>query len=499
MQRPAPVSDLSWSPDRAREFGTKMLELWARYLERLPDLPVGRDQSPEEVRRAMTVPVPDQPLPDGELFAHLHRLAMEHSVTPGHGGFMAYISGAGTVPGGPAALLAAAINQNVGGWPLGPAATEIESQVLAWFAERLGLPDTASGAFVSGGATANFMALAGARAERAGWDVRRDGVSAGPQLAVYASHDVHETVDRAWDLLGLGTGTVRRVATDSRMRISPDALAAAIENDVASGIRPLCVVGTAGTTEMGAIDPLDELADLAEEHGCWFHVDAAYGGPAAMVDELRPRFAGIERADSITCDAHKWMNTPIPSSVVLFRDASAQLATFTLEPDYVKLDAEILAQDVVNRYQWTPQFSRPFDALTVWVSLLAHGWEAYARRIRHDVGVAAWLHHLVVEHPELEPMHVPELSIVCLRYVPEDLRDDPAADGYLDDLNEQIVYALQSGGRVYPSNAIIDGRYAIRACLISFRTEADDVEALTTEAVRLGRELDAARRPSPPA
>ncbi|HUG75284.1 MAG TPA: pyridoxal-dependent decarboxylase [Acidimicrobiia bacterium] len=473
-----------------------MLELWAQYLEVLPDLPVWRGQSPEEVRRAMTLPVPDEPLPDQELFTHLHQLALEHSVAPGHGGYMAYISGAGTIPGGPAALLAAAINQNVGGWPLGPAATEIETQVLAWFARGFRLPDTASGAFVSGGATANFMALAVARAARAGWDVRSEGVAAGPQLAVYTSHDAHETIDRAWDLLGLGTGTVRRVATDSRMRLRPDALAAAIEDDIAAGIRPLCIVGTAGTTEMGAIDPLDELADLAEEHGCWFHVDAAYGGPAALVDELRPRFAGIERADSITCDAHKWMNTPISSSIVLFRDASAQLATFTLEPDYVKIDAEILAADVVNRYQWTPQFSRPFDALTVWVSLLAHGWEAFARRIIHDVEVASWLHHLVVEHPELEPMHVPELSILCLRYVPEDLRDDPTAGGYLDDLNERILHALQSGGRVFPSNAIIEGRYAIRACLISFRTEAEDVEALVSETVRIGRGLDAERPPN---
>jgi aromatic-L-amino-acid/L-tryptophan decarboxylase len=489
VQRPEPTPELDWSPERAGAFGRAALDLWAEHLRSLAKLPVAHVQTPAEVRAALARPVPDQPIDQDDLFALLRELVFERGTQTGSGGWMAYISGAGTVPGGPASLIAAGINQNLGGWPLGPGATEVETQVLDWFAERLGLAGSPSGAFVTGGATANLLALTVARDALAGWDVRREGVAAGPPMAVYASDEVHETVDRAADLLGLGSDAVRRIPTDDRFRLRPEAVAAAIQRDVAAGARPLCVVGTAGTTEVGAIDPLAELADVAADHGCWFHVDAAYGGPAAMVDELKPLFAGIERADSIACDPHKWLNTPISSSLVLFRDPARHLAAFTLKPDYAQLDAE-LEQDMVLRYQWTPQFTRPFDALPVWVSLLAHGWDAYARRIAHDVELARWLHHLVSEHDELEATIDPELSIVCFRYVPPDLRGDAAAGTYLDELNEQVVYAVQRAGRAYPSNAVLGGRYVIRACLISYRTEAEHVEALVDDVVAHGRRLD---------
>jgi aromatic-L-amino-acid decarboxylase len=494
MQRPEPLSDLDWPSTRARDFGQAALDLWAEHLRVLPDLPVAHPHTPAETREALVRPVPDKPVPDDELFAQLRELMLERGTQTGHGGYMAYISGAGTVPGGPASLLAAGINQNVGGWPLGPGATEVETHLLRWFATRLGLPASSSGAFVTGGATANLLALTVARDALAGWDVRRTGTAAGPPLAVYVSDDAHETIDRAADLLGMGSDAVRRLPTDDRWRMDPGMLADAIERDLQAGVRPLCVVGTAGTTELGAIDPLAALADIAEQHGCWFHVDAAYGGPAAMVDELAAKFAGIDRADSITCDPHKWLNTPISSSLVLFRNPDRQLAAFTLKPDYAQLDAD-LEDDMVMRYQWTPQFTRPFDALAVWVSLLAHGWDAYARRIVHDIELAAWLHHLIAANDELEPLAEPELSIVCFRYVPPDLAGDDTASGYLDELNEQILYAVQRGGKVYPSNAVVGGCYAIRACLISYRTEADHVETLVSEVVREGQRLDREIRP----
>ena len=490
MERPKPLTELDWQADRARGFADRAVELWADHLAALPGLPVSRPNTPAEIRAALSRPVPDEPVTDDELFDHLRELILERGTQTGHGGWMGYITGAGTVPGGPASLLAAGSNQNLGGWPLGPGATEIETQLLAWFAGRLGMPASASGAFVAGGATANLMALTVARDALAGWDVRREGVAAGPPLAVYVSDDAHETIDRAADLLGLGTAAVRRIETDTNFRIRPAAVRAAIEQDIVSGVRPLCVVGTAGTTELGAIDPLSELAEIAAAHDCWFHVDAAYGGPAAMVDELKPLFAGIERADSITCDPHKWLNTPISSSLVLVRDPAAHLAAFTLRPDYAQLDAE-LEGDMVNRYQWTPQFSRPFDALPVWVSLLSHGWSAYARRIRHDMELTHWLHHLVVLHPELEPLAEPELSIVCFRYVPPRLSGDGSATEYLDQLNEQIIYAVQRSGRAYPTNAVVAGNFAIRACLVGYRTEAEHVEALVDDVVRHGRRLDA--------
>ncbi|WP_052668511.1 pyridoxal phosphate-dependent decarboxylase family protein [Nitriliruptor alkaliphilus] len=492
MNRTDPLPDLAWTPERAGAFGAMALELWQEYLTRLPELPVRRAATPAEVRAAVTRPVPDDPLPDDELFAHLRTLALENCTHTGHSGFMAYITGAGTVPGAPAALLAAGFNQNAGGWFISPGATEVETNLLTWFADRFGLPAGASGAFVAGGATANLMALTAARDHLADHDVRRDGVAAGRPMAIYASEDAHDTIDRAADLLGLGTAAVRRIPTDQRLRMPASAVAAAIEADRAAGVQPLVVVGTAGTTEFGAIDPLEELAEVAATHGCWLHVDAAYGGPAAMTAGLRGRFTGIERADSITCDPHKWLNTPISSSLVLFRDPETQYRAFTLETDYTSYDTEVV-RDTVQRYQWTPQFTRPFDALPVWVSLLAHGWGTFERRITHDVALAGWLHHRVIQHPELEPTIAPELSIVGFRYVPPDLRDDPDAAGYLDDLNERILYALHDDGRVFPSNARHRGRYVLRACLLSFRTEADDVDALIERTVAIGRDLHRAR------
>lgn len=499
MRRPEPVTDLAWSPQRARDFADRVQALWLEHLEVQPQLPVFREEPLGALREAVRREVPDAPLDDDELVAYLRTLVLEHGTQTGHGGFMAYISGAGTVPGAPASLLAAGINQNLGGHVLGPAATELETHLLRWFAARLGLPATADGAFVSGGATANLMAMTVARDHLAGWDVRREGVAAGPPLAIYASDDVHDTIDRAADLLGLGSAAVRRVALDERMRVRPDALAAAIESDVAAGVRPIAVVGSAGTTETGAIDPLDELADVAAAHGCWFHVDAAYGGPAAMVGSLRGRFAGIERADSITCDPHKWMGTPISSSFLLVRDPDALVEAFTLSPDYTRQAPSVEPADVpVFRYQWTPQFTRPFDALPVWTSLLAHGWDAVQRRIAHDVELARWLHHLVTEHPALEAALEPDLSVVCFRYVPPALAGrvgEEATDRYLDELTDRVMFALQRSGRVLPSNAVVHGRNMVRACLISYRTEAEDVEALVELTVALGRDLDAELRP----
>jgi aromatic-L-amino-acid/L-tryptophan decarboxylase len=496
MKRPEPFRDLDWSEDRAEVFADQSSTLWAEYLRKLPGLPVAHDQTPQQVRRGLGRTVNDDPTSNDELFAHLRALVFEQSTQTGHGGFMGWISGAGTVPGGPASMLAAGINQNVGGWSLGPGATEIETQLLTWFADRFGMPDTATGAFVTGGAMANLTALKVARDALASWDIRRDGVAVGPPMAVYVSDAAHVSVDRAADLLGLGSAAVRRIPSDDRFRMRPQAVEEAIERDLTGGVRPLCILGTAGTTELGAIDPLAALADLARRYDCWFHVDAAYGGPAAMVDELKPLFAGIERADSITCDPHKWLNMPISSSIVLIRDPQRHVAAFTIQPEYIKPDAD-LEQDTMWRYQWTPQFTRPFDALPTWVSLLAHGWVAFSRRIVHDVELARWLQHLVAENDELELLAEPELSIVCFRYVPRDVPDDVQNADYLDELNEQILSAVQRTGSVYPSNAVVRGRYAIRACLMGYRTEAEHVEALVDEVIGHGRRLHASRSGQP--
>jgi aromatic-L-amino-acid/L-tryptophan decarboxylase len=488
---PPPVTDLAWDASRARAFGDEMLGLWTELLARLDSLPVGRDTLANDVRAAVTREVPAEAMPSAELVRLLRTLAFEHSTYTGAPGFMGYISGSGTIPGAAADLLAAALNQNVGGWRLSPGATEIELSLGRWFAARLGLPSTAGGYVTSGGAMTAFIALKAARDARAGWAIRRDGVSAGPPLTMYASSEVHHVNERAADMLGLGTAAVRSIPVDEGFRMRVEPLRLAIERDIQAGNRPFAVVATAGTVTTGAIDPLDEIADVCQEHGLWMHVDGAYGGVAAMTDELRPLFRGIERADSIALDPHKWLYTPLSGGAIVVRDMQNLADAFAIEPTYIQEDKEYSGRGV-DILTLGPQFSRGFHALKIWVSLLAHGWDAYQRRIAHDVALARYLYDCAAVHPELEVMGAPPpLSIACFRYVPPALRGDAAAGFYLDRLNERLMMELQLGGRVFPSNAVIDGRYGIRACVVNFRTEAPDIDALLAEAIERGRRLHA--------
>lgn len=493
---PRPVPDLDWEPKRARELGEHALDLWEELLTRLREraLPVARRESAAHVRTAVTRPVPEDPVPLDELASYLRDVVLEHSMYPGHPAFMAYITGAGTVPGAAADLVAAAMNQNAGGWLLSPAATEIELHLTRWFAAQFGLPPTCGGMLVSGGAMANFIGLKVARDAKAGWDVRREGILAGPQLAVYASDEVHATTHRAADMLGIGRNFVRGVPTDAQYRMRPDALQEMIRADVAAGHRPIAVVATAGTVATGAIDPLDEIAAVCAEHGLWLHVDGAYGGPAAMVPELRPLFAGIERADSVAFDPHKWLYTPHSGGCVVFREFDRLADSFTVVAGYVHQDKERTGRGV-DLGQMGPQFSRGFQALKVWLSLLAHGWGSYRRRITHDVELARYLHDRASEREDFEPIGEVTLSIACFRYVPPGLADRPGRDEYLDTLNERILTEVQLDGRAYCSNALVRGRFVLRACIVNFRTEAEDVEGLLEVAAEHGARLDAELRP----
>jgi aromatic-L-amino-acid/L-tryptophan decarboxylase len=489
----APESDLAWSAERAREFGGRMVELWGALLEQISSLPVGGRAVAEEVRAAVTRDVPGEPLSTDELFDALRTITFEHATYTGHPGFMGYITGAGTVPGAAADLLAAALNQNVGAWRLSPAATEIELHLCRWFAHRLGLPATAGGYVTSGGAMAAFVALKAARDARAGWTTRELGMRAGPGLTVYASSEAHDVNSRAADMLGLGRAALRKIACDDQFRMRVNALRATVARDVRNGHQPIAVVATAGSVATGAIDPLDEIADVCAEYGMWLHVDGAYGGGGALTDALRPLFRGIARADSIAFDPHKWLYTPHSGGVILVRDLQTLSDAFAIHPSYVHDDSAATGRGL-DMYGLGPQFSRGFHALKIWVSLLAHGWAAYERRIAHDVALAQRLYASAAAHPELEAIGPsPQLSIACFRYVPSELRGDRSAEPYLNTLNERLVSELQLGGRVFPSNAVLNGRFVVRACIVNFRTECADVDALVEQAVEHGRRLHATR------
>jgi aromatic-L-amino-acid/L-tryptophan decarboxylase len=482
-ERPEPFRDLDWDPDRARQLGEDAVDLWVELLARLPELPVSREFRADELREALAIEVPEEPLERGELLGHLRALVLESSMYPGHPGFLAYISGAGTVPGAAADLLAAALNQNGGAFRLSPGATTIEEHLVRWLAGRLGLPAGAGGLVVAGGAVANLVGLKVAR-DRAGEDPRGSGLRAGPPLAFYASTESHVVQQRAADVLGLGSEAVRLIAVDDRWRMRPDALAEALERDLAAGVVPAAVIATAGTTATGAIDPLPDIAELCERHGASLHVDACYGGPAALADDLRPLLDGIERADSIAVDAHKWLYTPLLGGCVLVRDSRQLAASFATEATYVWLDEAL--REGVDLTLHGPDFSRGFAALRIWLSLLAHGRAAYGRRIAHDAALARYLGELVDDHPDFELMAPVSLSICCFRYAPAALGGD---EDRLDRLNERLMMAVMSDGRVYCSNAVLNGRFCLRACIVNFRTEAEHLELLLEVAAEHGARL----------
>jgi glutamate/tyrosine decarboxylase-like PLP-dependent enzyme len=492
--RPEPLGDLDWDPGRARAFTDRVADLYQEFLTRLPELPITRGRSASEVRDAVALDVPEEPMRDDELFDHLRDVVLEHAMYPGHPRFMAYVSGAGTVPGAAADLLAAGVNMNAGGWALSPSASEIEFQLTRTFASWFGLPAGAGGIVVSGGAMANFIALKVARDLRAGWDVRRQGVAAGPPLAMYLSEETHVVSTRAADMLGLGSDAVRHIPVDAGYRIRLEDLRAAIARDRDAGARPFAVVASAGTVATGAIDPLDEIADLCEAEGLWFHVDAAYGGPAAFTDDLGPAFRGIERADSIAFDPHKWLYTPLTGGCVLVRDVQSLPDAFSVTASYTYQDKQRTGRGV-DATQLGPQFSRGFWALKVWVSLLAHGRRAYVRRISHDAALARYLGERVVERADFELACPVGLSICCFRYVPPGLPSDERRESYLDLLNERLMTEVQQAGRVFFSNAILGGRFFLRVCIVNFRTEAGDLDAVLDVAAETGARLDAELRP----
>lgn len=487
-KRPPAVKELDWPRERALELGEAVLEMWGELLEKLPELPVNRRLDRDQVRSAVIVEVPDEPTANADLIKYL-RAVLENSVYPGHPAFSAWICGAGTVPGAIADLMASALNQNLAGWPVSPAATEIEIHLTTWLAQQFGLPPGAGGMMASGGAMANLTALKIARDQKARSDVAVDGVAAAPPLAVYTSAETHGVVVRALDMLGLGRRALRLIPVGRDMRMITGDLERAIEKDLKASVQPIAIVATAGTTHTGAIDPLPQIADIAQRHDLWFHVDACYGGAAVLSPELRPLLTGIERADSISFDPHKWMYTPLPAGCVLVRQLHHLGEAFAFDTPYTYQDTERIF--ISGFKTMGPEFSRAFMGFKVWLSLLAHGRKAYARRIAHDVELTQYLAERIRRHEEFE-LHEPvSLSICCFRFVPQDLATavDGSHDEYLDLLNSRLMTEIQLDGRVWCSNAIIHERFYLRMCCVNYRTEAEQLDLLLDVALEHGRRL----------
>ena len=491
-QRHAP---LEMDSGAFREIGHRLVDQIADRLAALPDGPVVRDETVDEVRRALGAAqgLPRDGTDAGRLVSAATDLLFDHSLFNGHPRFFGYITSSPAPIGMFGDFLAAALNQNAGAWRLAPLATEIEAQTVRWIADLIGFPVNCGGLLVSGGNMANFVCLVAARAAQASWDVRKEGIAReGRRLLVYASAETHTWIHKAADVTGLGTDAIRWIPTDAEQRMDTRMLRRAIDEDLALGHQPFFVVGTAGSVGTGAVDPLEDLAAICREYGLWFHVDGAYGALAARAPGSPASLRALSEADSVAADPHKWLYAPLEAGCVLVRDPAALRRAFSYHPAYYHFDT-----DVVNYFDYGPQNSRGFRALKVWLALRQVGSSGYLRMIGDDMLLARHLHAVVSEHPELEAM-TQALSITTFRYVPPDLRPQRGSDrigAYLDELNQQILAAVEKGGDAFLSNALVGGRFALRACIVNFHTGPDDVEALIPLIARLGREADAALRP----
>jgi len=484
------TSPLEMTDEQFRSLGHDLVDRIAGFLGSLRGRAVTPAESADRVRAALNAArtLPEQGEEAGDLLKNTADLLFEHSLLNGHPGFYGYITSSAAPIGMLAELLAAAVNANVGAWRLSPMATEIEAQTIRWLAQFIGYPGKCGGLLVSGGNMANLTCFLAARAAKAGWDVRKQGVAAGSPLLIYASKETHTWIQKATDITGLGTDAIRWIGVDKRQRMDLAALEVQYKRDLEEGYRPFLVVGSAGTVSTGAVDPLPDLAAFCQSRNLWFHVDGAYGAFAAGIKEAPADLMGLTAADSVAVDPHKWLYAPLEAGCALVRDPAALRNAFSYHPPYYSFDDE-----ATNYYDLGPQNSRGFRALKIWLALQQAGAAAYREMIEEDVALARRLYELAAEHPELEAL-THNLSITTLRYVPSELRASVGSEqteAYLNRLNQLLLTYVENSGEAFCSNALIEGKSALRFCIVNFRTSTRDIEAVPPLVARLGRQAHA--------
>lgn len=485
------VAPLAISSEEFRELATQLTGRIADFLDSIPQRPITRAESPAVVRLALEAQrtLPKQGADAAQLLHHAADLLFDHSLFNGHPRFWGYVTSSPALIGVLGELLAAAVNPNVGAWLLSPMASEIEGQTIRWIAEMLSYPVDCGGLFVSGGNMANLVCFLAARQAKSAWDVRTKGMD-GTRLRAYCSKETHTWIHKAANISGMGTDALRWIPVDDEMRMDLTALREQILKDGEAGDRPALVVGNAGSVSTGAIDPLPEMAALCREFDLWFHVDGAYGGLAAVLPDAPVAFAGLREADSVAVDPHKWLYAPLEAGCALVRDPEKLRAAFAYHPPYYHFGVE-----ATNYFDLGPQNSRGFRALKVWLALQQVGREGYEQMLSDDIRLARALFDRISQYAELDAL-TQSLSITTFRFVPTDLNsDDVKAANYLDELNLELLTRLQSSGEAYLSNAVVHGRFALRACIVNFRTSLADIESLLSIVVKIGKAVDLELRP----
>jgi aromatic-L-amino-acid decarboxylase len=431
---------------------------------------VGHDRLPEAGKTAT------------EIVNHAANLVFNHSLLNGHPKFLGYITSSAAPIGALADLLAAAVNPNVGAHVLSPVATVIEKQVIKWLGDFVGLPACFDGILVSGGNMANFTAFFAAIHAKIPKNKKEGIAGAAKKPMIYCSRTTHTWIEKAASLSGLGTNSIRWIPADSTNRMDMAVLERTIQEDKEKDLSPIMVIGTAGDVSTGAVDDLKSIATICKRYDCWFHIDGAYGLPAAVVPEQRNLFDGMADADSIAIDPHKWLYAPLEAGCTLVKDPNHLIQTYSSHPIYYNF-GNYNEPEARNFYEYGFQNSRGFRALKVWMVLQQAGRLGYIEMIAADIKLAKLLFRLASEHAELQAI-TQNLSITTLRYCPPEY---PESD--LNRLNELLLNDLQLGGEVFLSNAVVGDKYCLRACIVNFRTSEKDIEEIIEIIARSGRKM----------
>jgi len=487
---PAGRPPLALDPEHFRRLAHEAVDLVADYLAGLAAAPVFRPMSPAERTTLMQESLGASGVAPELVLERFRTAVLPHAMGNGHPRFFGWVNSPPAPIGIVADFLAAALNPSCAGGD--HAAIYVERAAVRWVMELIGFPTEGSiGLLVSGGSAATLIALAAARHRAAledGWNVRTEGLQHArrPALRLYVSPDGHSCIQKAAEILGLGGQAIHRVATDERHRIDVGALRAAVAADRAAGTRPFCVAASAGTVSTGAIDPLDEIADVCDAERLWLHVDGAYGAVGAAVPSHRDRYAGLARAHSVALDPHKWLSVPVECGAVLVRDGRLLRETFSLVPDYLRTEADRGFGGLPWYSEYGIQQTRGFRALKLWMTLQHLGRDGVRDLVAGHLALAQHLAGLVDAAPDLERLGEVELSIVCFRYAPRRLRGDDRA---LDALNKRVMEEVQASGPAFLTQTTLRGRFALRACVLHYATTESDLAALVDIVRQTGARL----------
>jgi aromatic-L-amino-acid decarboxylase len=467
------------SRQQFREMANRAVDIVERYYAELPEMPVMPVTTALAVHELLYEPLPYEGATVDEALAVIRDVIYPFSRHNGHPGFFGYITSPGTPAAAIGDFMTASLNANVTGWRSAPAGAELEHVVIDWLKTIVGFDARATGLLVSGGSMANLSGLAAARTA-ADPEMGRFGGGNKPPLRVYVSVEGHFSIHKAARLLGLGSENVQSIPTDAHLRMDVGELESRVNRDIQAGFRPMCIVANAGTTSTGAFDSLEDLADVAERYRLWLHVDGAYGGFAALAQSAKPLFAGIERADSISLDPHKWLYTSTGCGCILYRDPQMAAATFSHDAEYTR-PVGLSHDEAFAFWDIGPELSRPFRALTVWLQIKLYGARNLAKAIESNMACARYFGCLVENVDDFELLVPVALSIFCFRFRPRSYTGD------LDELNERTLVRLQRRGRSYLSNARVGGNFALRGCVLNYRTTTQDMERLLDDVREAGQ------------